>query len=77
MASFKYLVALDAVKIDIERFNSSLKETERYLNEGNWILAGYLANRIMKDYSDLIRERWKERERSGKGNMEDMKKKQG
>jgi hypothetical protein len=60
--TLRYLVALDAIKIEKERFHSDLKEIERYLNDGDWTLVGYWTTRVLRDYDDLIND-WKMREK--------------
>jgi hypothetical protein len=54
--TFKFLVALDATKIENERFNPSLKDIERYLSNGDWTMADYWVQRVMDEYDKLIRD---------------------
>lgn len=48
---FKYLTSLGAIKVSKEGFQTTLENTERYLDEAHWTLAEYWVNRIQKDYA--------------------------
>jgi hypothetical protein len=52
--SFFYLIELDGIKVEKERFTKGLQDIEQYLNNGDWTLAEYWVKRIMTDYEDVI-----------------------
>jgi hypothetical protein len=51
---FNYLVALEAIKTEKERFNPILQEIERYLNNNDWILSEYWVDRIQLEYTEVF-----------------------
>ncbi|HET6640998.1 MAG TPA: hypothetical protein VFG77_05275 [Nitrososphaeraceae archaeon] len=51
---FRYLTALGAIKVDIEKFQPRLQEIERYLNNDDWVLSEYWINRIQKEYAEVF-----------------------
>jgi hypothetical protein len=53
---FRYLTALTAIKTEKERFKATLLDIERYLNDNDWILADYWANRLQDEYTEFFRE---------------------
>jgi hypothetical protein len=53
--TFLYLVELDGIKFEKERFDKSLQEIERYLTNGDWTLAEYWVKRITNEYDELIK----------------------
>ena len=59
LTTFKFLVILDAIKTEKERFDKSLKEIEQYLTNGDWTLAEIWINRVILEDEDLIREKFK------------------
>lgn len=56
---FKYLVALDVIIIDKERFDKSLQIIERHLNDGDWTLADYWSTRVLQEYDAVVQSRMK------------------
>jgi hypothetical protein len=53
---FRYLAALEAIKVKKEIFKDSLKEVERYLDDNHWVLAKYWVDRIQAEYTALFLE---------------------
>jgi hypothetical protein len=62
LTAFRYRVIVDAIKIDKESFDDIKKEIEQYLNSGDWVLAEYWTDRLMKEYDDFIRIKWEKEE---------------
>jgi hypothetical protein len=55
LTTFKFLVELDAIKIDKEDFDKSLQEIEKYLTNGDWTLAEFWVTRVMRRYDDIVK----------------------
>ena len=50
---FKYLVALETIRIEEKDFKTILENIERYLDSNDWILAEYWLSRTMADYENI------------------------
>jgi hypothetical protein len=59
--NFKFMLEREAIKIEATKkeerdtFDKYLQEIERYLTNGDWILADLLAQRVIREYYDFIR----------------------
>jgi hypothetical protein len=54
LTTFKFLVELDAIKIDKGDFDKNLQEIEQYLTNGDWTLAEFWVNRTMLRYQEVV-----------------------
>jgi hypothetical protein len=55
LTTFLFLVELDAIRFKRESFDKRLQEIERYLDNGDWTMAGFSVERCMSDYDELLR----------------------
>lgn len=53
--AFRFLIEVDAVKVEKQAFDKSLQEIERYLNGGDWTMAEYWSKRVSVEYEDYFR----------------------
>lgn len=51
---FRYLIALEAIKVDKEIFKSSLQEIEHYLNNSDRTLSEYWVARIQEEHTEVF-----------------------
>ena len=54
LITYLYLTELDAIKFENEHFNPSLKDIEQYLSNGDWTMAEYWVEGVMREYDELI-----------------------
>jgi hypothetical protein len=52
--TFKFLIELDAIKIENQRFNQNLKDIERYLSNSDWTMAELWVDGIMEEYAEVV-----------------------
>ena len=56
--TFRFLIALEAIKMDKSDFDKSLQEIEHYLGDGDWTMAEYWVERVMHEYSRAVYEKF-------------------
>ncbi len=50
---FKYLTALETIRVDGKDFKTTLENIGHYLDVNDWILAGYWLSRVMREYKEM------------------------
>lgn len=53
--TFRFLIELDTIKIDVKDFEKNLQDIERYLTNGDWTLADYWTDVVMRKYEGAVR----------------------